>query len=331
MVVGRRQFLTLLGGAAVWPLAARAQPSGQIRRVGVLVPFNDFRDPQVQEQWSAFTHRMRELGWIEDRNIRFEVQFTGQNAERIRAGAQQLVSTGPDIIFVWANPALAALRDLTRTIPIVFAQVSDPLGSGLVANLARPVGNITGFQNFEPEIGGKWLQLLAEIAPDVTHVAYLYNQNIAANVGFLKSAELASTSLRMRLVPIAERGATNIEAAVAAFAREPNGGLIVAPNPTNTINREMIIGLAARLHLPAIYPFRLDAVAGGLVSYGFDVIEQQRGAAVYVNRILRGARPEELPVQLPTKYQLLINLKTARTLGLNVSFQLQQRADEVIE
>ena len=328
----RRRFITLLGSAAVArPIVTQAQQPGRIRRVGVLLPFDDDRDPQVQELLPTFKQRLHELGWVEDHNIRFDFQFTGQNAELIRTGAEELVAAAPDVIFVWSNPAVAGLRQATRTIPIIFAQVSDPLGSGFVTNLAHPVGNITGFQNFETEIGGKWLELLGEIAPSVRRVGFLYDQNIAANVAFLSSAEAASASLRMRVVAIAPRGAADLEPALTAFAREPNGGLIVAPNPVNAANRELIIALAARLHLPTIYPFRLDSTKGGFVSYGFNTIEQQRGAATYVDRILRGSKPDELPVQLPSKYQLVINLRAAKALGLDVSLQLQQRADEIIE
>ena len=329
----RREFVSLLGGAVIaWPIASQAQQSGRMRRVGVLLPFDSERDdPQVKEQWTAFKQRMHELGWIEDHNIRFDFRFTGQDVERMRVGAKELVAAAPDVIFVWSNPAVATLRQATQTIPIVFAQVSDAAGSGFVTSLARPAGNITGFQNFEPEIGGKWLELLKEIAPAVRRVAYLYDQDIAANVTFLRSAETAAASLGMKVVATAPRLVSEIEPAITAFAQEPNGGLIVAPNPLNTASRELLIALTARLRLPAIYPFRLDAVKGGLVSYGFDTIEQQRGAAVYVDHILRGAKPDELPVQMPLKYQLVINLKTAKALRLDVSSELQQRADELVE
>ena len=298
----------------------------------MLLPFDSERDdPQVKEQWTAFKQRMQELGWIEDHNIRFDFRFTGQDVERMSVGAKELVAAAPDVIFVWSNPAVATLRQATQTIPIVFAQVSDAAGSGFVTSLARPAGNITGFRNFEPEIGGKWLELLKEIAPTVRRVAYLYDQDIAANVTFLRSAETASASLGMKVVATAPRLVSEIEPAITAFAQEPNGGLIVAPNPLNTASRELLIASTARLRLPAIYPFRLDAVKGGLVSYGFDTIEQQREAAVYVDHILRGEKPNELPVQLPLKYQLVINLKTAKALRLDVSSQLQQRADELVE
>jgi putative ABC transport system substrate-binding protein len=328
----RREFITLLGGAAVmWPLAARAQRPERVRRIGVLIPFENENDPQVRDLWPAFKQRLGELGWLESRNILFDVHFTTQNIDQIRTGAANLVASAPELIYVWSNPALAALKQATQSIPIVFVLVSDPVGSGLVANLAHPGGNITGFQNFETAIGGKWLQLLKEIATGVRRVAVVYNQKIAANVAFLHTAEAASASMGVTVTAMDLQDVAAIEPAFTAFAHEPNGGLILAPNPLNSRNTEVISGLAARLHLPAIYPFRLDTVKGGLVSYGFDTVEQQRGAAAYVDRILKGEKPADLPVQAPTKYQLVINLKTAKALGLDVSLQMQQRADEVIE
>jgi putative ABC transport system substrate-binding protein len=328
----RREFIALFIGISIaWPAPALAQQSGRIRRVGVLIPFESERNPSVHPVLLAFKQYLRDLGWTEGRNIQLDYRFTTQNAESIRTAAGELVASAPDIIVVWANPAVAALREATKTIPIVFTQVSDPVGSGFVANLARPGGNITGFQNFETAIGGKWLELLKEIAPRVRRVLYVYDQNIAANAQFLRSAEAASTLLGMTVTGTDPPKATDIEPVLVAFASEPNGGLMVAPNPFNSINRELITALAARLHLPAIYPFRLFSEVGGLISYGVDRIEQQRGAAGYVDRILKGAKPEELPIQAPAKYQLVINLKTAKALGLDVSMQLQQRADEVIE
>jgi putative tryptophan/tyrosine transport system substrate-binding protein len=328
----RRKFITLLGAAAAaWPLTVRAQRAQSVRRIGVLIPFEDESDPQVRDLWPAFKQRLGELDWIEGRNIQFDVHFTSQNIDRIRTGASELVASAPDLIYVWSNPGLAALKQATQTIPIVFAQVSDPVGSGLVANLARPGGNATGFQNFETAIGGKWLELLKEIAPGVRRVAVVYNQKIAANVAFLRTAEAASASVGVTVTAMDLQDAAAIEPALRAFALEPDGGLIVTPNPLNARNTEVISGLAARLQLPAIYPFRDDPVKGGLVSYGFDTVEQQRGAAAYVDRILTGEQPANLPVQAPTRYQLVINLKTAKALGLDVSLQMQQRADEVIE
>ena len=243
----------------------------------------------------------------------------------------EIVARAPALIYVWSNPGLAALKQATQSIPIVFVLVSDPVGSGLVANLAHPGGNITGFQNFETAIGGKWLELLKEIAPGVRRVAVVYSQKIAPNVAFLHTAEAASTSMGVTVTAMDPQDLAAIEPRFTSFAQEPNGGLIVTPNPLNSRNTEVISGLAARLRLPAIYPFRLDPVKGGLVSYGFDTVEQQRGAATYVDRILKGAKPADLPVQAPTKYELVINLKTAKGLGLTIPENLLLLADEVIE
>jgi ABC-type uncharacterized transport system substrate-binding protein len=325
----RREFISLLDSTvATWPLAARAQQTGRVRRVGVLIPFPDDRETLVKEYLSAFRQRLHELGWDEGRNIRFDFRFTGQVPERMRAGTEELIALAPDIIVVWANPAAAIVREATQTIPIVFVVVSDPVGGGFVTNLAHPGGNITGFQNFETAIGGKWLQVLKEIAPDVRRVAFVHSPDISAHVAFMRAAEAGSASLGMTVTPVGLRGAAEIEPALRAFAKEPDGGLIVAPSPFNTTNQTLILGLTAELRLPAIYPFRYFAENGGLASYGFDTVQQH---ASYVDRILKGEKPGNLPVQAPTKYDLVINLKTAKALGLNVSLQLQQRADGVVE
>jgi putative ABC transport system substrate-binding protein len=329
----RRQFVMLFCGAvtATWPLAGRTQQSERVRRIGVLLPFDNADDPQARQLWPAFKQRLGELGWVEGRNIVFDLHFTTQAIDRIRASAAELVASAPELIVVWSNPGLAALKPATQTIPIVFALVGDPVGSGLVTNLARPGGNITGFQNFEPAMGGKWLELLKEIAPGLRRVGVIYNQNIAANVELLHNAEAASALMGMTVTATELHNAADIERILTEFAQVPGSGLIVTPNPLNSRNNELIVGLAARLRLPAIYPFHLDSEKGGLVSYGFDTIEQQRGIATYVSRILKGEKVGDLPVQAPTKYQLVINLKAAKALGLDVSPQLQQRADEVIE
>jgi putative ABC transport system substrate-binding protein len=328
----RREFIALLGCAAVpWPMAARAQQLGGPKRVGLLVPFPDDHDPQVQESLSAFKQRLRELGWIETRNIRFDIRFTGQDADRIRIGAEELIALSPNLIVVWANPAVAILRNATQSIPIVFVVVSDPVGSGFVTNLARPGGNITGFENFQTAIGGKWLEVLKDVAPEVRRVAFVHSPDIAAHVAFLRVAETASISRGMTVISTGVRSAAEIEPAITAFAQEPNGGLVIAPSPFNTTHQDLIIALAARLHLPAIYPFRYFSTNGGLVSYGFDTVEQHRAAALYVDRILKGEKPGDLPVQAPTKYELVINLKTAKALGLTISREVQLSADEVID
>ncbi len=328
----RREFIAFLGGTAVaWPMAAGAQQLGGPKRVGLLAPFPDDHDPLVQNYLSAFKQRLHELGWVETRNIRFDMRFTGQDVERIRTGAQELIALSPNLIVVWANPAVAILRNATQSIPIVFVVVSDPVGSGFVTNLARPGGNITGFENFQTAIGGKWLEVLKDIAPEVRRIAFVHSPDIAAHVAFLRAAETASISRGMTVISAGVRNAAEIESAITAVAQEPNGGLIIAPSPFNTVHQDLIIALAARLHLPAVYPFRYFATNGGLVSYGFDTIEQHRGAASYVDRILKGEKPGDLPVQAPTKYELVINLKTAKALGLTISREVELTADEVID
>jgi putative ABC transport system substrate-binding protein len=327
----RREFLVFLGGgAAGWPFAVQAQQPERVRRIAVLMPFSE-NDPEVQARFAAFKQRLKDLGWTDGRNVRIDHRFTDENTERIRIGAGELVAAAPDVIVVYANSATAALRQATHVIPIVFAQVSDPVTSGFVASLARPDGNITGFQNFETAIGGKWLEVLKQIAPEVRRAAVIMNPNVTANVAFLHSAEAAAPLLGMTVTGAGVRDAADIESALTAFAGEPNGGLIVVSSPTNLSNRELIIALAARLSLPAIYPYRYYATSGGLVSYGFDQIEQSLGAASYVDRILKGEKPGDLPVQAPTKYQLVINLKAAKALGLALPPTLLTRADEVIE
>jgi ABC-type uncharacterized transport system substrate-binding protein len=328
-VIGRREIIALFGGAAAWPVAA--QQRGQSKRVGVLAPFPSDNDPLVQEYLSAFKQHLRELGWIENQNVRLDIRFTGQDANRIRIGAEELIALSPNLIVVWANPAVAILRKATQNLPIVFVTVSDPVGSGFVTNLARPGGNITGFENFQTPIGGKWLEVLKDVAPEVRRIAFVHSPDIAAHVAFMRTAQTASMARGMTVISAGVRSAAEIESAVTAFAQEPNGGLIIAPSPFNTVNQDLIIALAARLHLPAIYPFRYFAVNGGLASYGFDTVEQHRRAASYVDRILKGEKPGDLPVQAPTKYDLVINLKTAKALGLTVSREVQLSADEVID
>jgi ABC-type uncharacterized transport system substrate-binding protein len=326
----RREFITLLGSVtAMWPLAARAQQSDRVRRIGVLMGFAE-NDEVWQVYLAAFRQRLQALGWTDGRNVRIDYRFTGENTERIRIAAEELVAVAPDVIFVSTNPAVSALMQSTRTIPIVFTWVSDSVGSRFVASLARPGGNVTGFHNFEPALGGKWLGVLKQVAPRVRRAAVVHVPEIAANVAFLHVAEAASASLGMTVTAAGVRDAADIERVLTAFAREPNGGLIVTPSPLTATRRELIIALAASLGLPAIYPFRFYSASGGLVSYGIDQMEQVREAASYVDRILRGANPGELPVQLPTKYELVINLKTAKALGLTIPQSLLLRADEVI-
>jgi putative ABC transport system substrate-binding protein len=296
----------------------------------MLIPFND-NEPEVKARLSAFKQRLHELGWIESRSIRFDYRFTGQDAGRIRTGAEELIALAPDVIVVWGNPAVAILQKATQTIPIVFAGASDPLESGFVTNLGRPGGNITGFQNFESAVAGKWLDLLKEIAPGVQRVALVHSPDASAQFGFIHAAQAASTSLGMTVTAAGVRSNADIEQALTAFAKEPNGGLIVAPFPFIATSQDRLIALASDLRLPAIYPFRYFAANGGLASYGFDTIDPHRQAASYVDRILKGEKPGDLPIQAPTKYELVINLKTAKAIGLTISRELQLRADELIE
>jgi len=327
----RRDFINSLGAAAVaWPISAHAQPLPRQRQVGLLIPFrND--EPEIKARLAAFKQRLHELGWIENRNIRFDYRFTGQDAERIGTGAEELIALGPDVIIAWNNPTVAILQKATQTIPIVFVGVSDPVESGFVANLGRPGGNITGFQNFETAIGGKWLDLLKEIAPAVQRVAFMHSADIPANLTFLHAAEQASIVLNMTVTAVAVKNIADIEDGLMLFAKEPNGGLIVAPFPFVVTNQDRIIALASDLQLPTIFPFRYFVLNGGLASYGFDTVEPHRQAASYVDRILKGEKPGNLPVQATTKYELVINLKTAKALGLTISREMQLRADELIE
>ena len=327
----RREFITLLGGAAAaWPLAARAQKIDRVRRVGVIMGF-----AQNDEVWQAylatFRQGLQELGWTDGRNIRFDYRFTGESAERMRIVAEEMVALAPDVIFVSTNSVVSATLKATRSIPVVFTWVSDPVGSGFVPNLAHPGGNVTGFHNFEPAIGGKWLDLLRQIAPGLRRVAVLHVPDIVPNVAFLRVVEAAAPAFGITVTAAEARNAADIERVLPAFAQDGGGGLIVTPSALTATRRDLIIALAARLGLPAIYSFRFYAASGGLMSYGIDQLELVRAAASYVDRILRGTSPGELPVQLPTKFELVINLKTAKALGLTVPNSLQLLADEVIE
>jgi putative tryptophan/tyrosine transport system substrate-binding protein len=323
----RREFIAALGGAVAWPLAARAQQVDRIRRVVVLMGIAN--DAEARARSVALHEGLQELGWTIGRNIQIDYRFADGDAEQIRAYANEAVASGPDLILAQSNPVLIALREATHTQPIVFLQVSDPVGGGFVENLARPGGNITGFTNFEPEMGSKWLQTLKEIAPAVERVAVVVQPETSAHAGFLRSAETASEALRIKLVPLGVHNTEEIERAITEFAPLPKSGMIVAPHPIT--RGHLIIDLAARYRLPAIYPFRFYPRDGGLVSYGIDQVDQFRRAATYVDRILRGTKPADLPVQQPTKYELVINLKTAKSLGLEVPPTLLARTDEVIE
>ncbi len=316
----RREFVTLLGVAAVaQPFAARAQQADRMRRIGVLMGFDE-NDEVWQSYLTSLKQRLQELGWIEGRNLRIYYRFTGDNTERTRIAAEELVALAPNLIFVSTNPVVSAV------MPIVFTWVS-----GFVASLARPAGNVTGFHNFEPQFGGKWLEVLKEAAPGVRRVAVLHVPEIAANIALMRAAEAASAALGVTVIPAAVREAADAEHVLSPFARELDGGLIVTPSPLTGTRRDVIVDVAARLRLPAIYPFGFYSASGGLLSYGIDQLELVRGAASYVDRILRGENPGELPVQLPTKFRLVINLKTAKALGLSISESFLLRADEVIE
>jgi ABC-type uncharacterized transport system substrate-binding protein len=327
----RREFIRLLGGvAAAWPLAARAQQAERIRRIGVLMNLAA-DDPEAPTRIAAFAQGLGEFGWNVDRNARIEYRWGSGDAERIRREAAELVALAPDVILSSGSPSVAALQRATGRVPIVFVQVVDPVGSGFVDSLARPGGNITGFSVFEYGISGKWLELLKEIALRVTQAAVLRDLALASGSGQLGAIQSVAPSLGVELRPIGVGDAGEIERAVAAFARSANGGLIVTGSTLTTVHRELIVGLAARHRLPAVYPFRFFATSGGLISYGPDSISPYRRAASYVDRILRGEKPAELPVQAPTKYELVINIKTAKALGTDVPETLLARADEVIE
>jgi putative tryptophan/tyrosine transport system substrate-binding protein len=330
MLLKRRNVMTLLGGAAAWPLAARAQHADRVRRIGVIMGFAE-DDAVWQAYLATFRQRLQDFGWSEGRNIRFDYRFTGESVAQMRTAAAEIVAMAPDVILVSTNPVVSAVLQATRTIPIVFTWVSDSVGSGYVGNLARPGGNITGFHNYEPALGAKWMGLLKEIAPAVQRVAFVHVPEISANLAFMRVGEASSAALAMKVSGAAVRTASDIERVLTEFAQEPAGGLIVTPSPLTATKRASIIELAARLRLPTIYSFRFYAADGGLISYGIDQTELVREAASYVDRILRGASPGDLPVQLPTKYQLVINMKAATALGLNVPPSMQLLADEVIE
>ena len=326
----RREFITLLGSAAAaWPLVARAQQAERMRRIAVLNNVAE-GDPDTQAWIGAFRQRLESLGWSENRNLKIGIRWGAADLTRLRHYAVELVSMGPDVAFVESTPSIRALQQATRTIPIVFVGGSNPVGSGFVASLARPEGNITGFISFEPAIGGKWLGTLKEIAPRVARAALIYNPRTHTGQYF-QSIETAAQSLGVELVRVAFHDASDIERGIDDFARAPNGGLLVLSDPSTALHRDLIVTLAARHRLPAVYPFRQFVATGGLISYGVDRPDQYRRAAEYVGRILKGEKPGELPVQAPTRFELVINLKTAKTLGLDVPLQLQQLADEVIE
>ena len=328
----RRDFIGLVGGAAVaWPLVARAQQPERLRRIGVLVA-SPADDAESQARVAAFKEGLAQLGWTEGRNVRIDTRWATTNADDLRKHAAELAASTPDVLVgASGTTTVAALLQATRTVPIVFAIVVDPVGAGFVASLARPGGNATGFTMFEYGMSGKWLELLKQIAPGVTRAAVLRDPAIASGIGQFGAIQAVAPSLRVELSPIDVRDAPEIERAVTAFAGIENGGLVVTASPSGSVHRELIIALAARHKLPAVYWQRFYRASGGLMSYGPDLLDQFRRAAGYVDRILKGEKPADLPVQAPTKYELVINLKTAKTLGLNVPQSLLASADEVIE
>jgi putative ABC transport system substrate-binding protein len=328
--IGRRKFLATLGSAAAWPLAARTQQAERMRRIGVLMT-TAADDPEGQARAAAFQQGLRQLSWTDGRNVRIDTRWATTNADRIRTSAAELVALAPDVILASGETTMPALGQATRTVPTVFVQVADPVGAGLVDSLARPGGNVTGFMVFEFSLSGKWLELLKQIAPAVTRVAVLRDAAIGTGTSQFAAIQSVAPSLGVEAIPVNVYDAGEIERSVGAFARSSNGGLIVTGGALTNTHRDLISALAARHRLPAVYPYRYFVAAGGLISYGPDVIDSYRRAAGYVDRILKGEKPADLPVQAPTKYDLAINLRTAKALGLEVPPTVLARADEVIE
>src|SRR3984893_13723217 len=327
----RRDFISLLGGAAAaWPLAARAQQPEQMRRIGVLMNAAA-DDPEDQAEVAAFQQVLQQLGWSDGRNVQFDIRWSENDVDRDRRYAAELAALMPDVVLASGTLSVAAFQHITRTLPMVFLRVSDPVGAGFVDSLARPGGNVTGFMLFEYSSSGKWLELLKEIAPRLTRAAILRDPANPAGIAQFGAIQAAAQSLGVEVSPISVRDAGEIERAVTAFARSANGGLIVTPSAGTSVHQDLIIALAARHRLPAVYAFRSNVTGGGLISYGVDHVDQFRRAATYVDRILKGEKPADLPVQAPTKYELIVNLKTAKALGLAIPPSVLARADEVIE
>jgi putative ABC transport system substrate-binding protein len=329
-MIRRREFITLLGGAAAWPLAARAQQGDRVRRIGVLMP-GDENDPEQKRRVSAFTQALAGLGWTDGRNVRMDLRVAGEDINRIQAIAQELVGLRPDIIVTnGAAPTVAVQRE-TRTIPIVFASGADPVAIGIVERLNRPGGNVTGFVNGEASLGGKWLELLSEIAPGLNRVAFMFNPDTVTASAYMPSLEMAARSLKIEPIIAHIHRDAEIETAIIALGREPGGGLVVVPDGFIAAHRAPIILAAARNNVPAVFWQSAFARDGGLLSYGPDPVDTFRRAASYVDRILRGEKPGDLPVQLPTKFEMVVNLKTAKALGLAIPPSIMLRATEVIE
>ena len=326
----RREFVTLLGGAAAWPLAARAQQRERMRRIGVLL--NATPDDSEYQIWiGAFLQGLAQSGWIIGDNVRIDTRWAGSKADDIRRHTAELAALSPDVILAHGDSTAGPLLAATRTVPIVFTVVADPVGGGLVDSLSRPGGNVTGFMLFEYSLGGKWLELLKQIAPRVRRAAVLRDPSLPSGTGQFGAIQAVAPALGMEVVPVNLRDAGEIERAVVAFARNAGGGLIVTASGWANAHRDLIVTLAARHKLPAVYYARFFVAAGGLVCYGPDRVDQYRRAASYVDRILKGEKPADLPVQAPTKYELVINLKTAKAIGLDIPSTVLARADEVIE
>jgi putative ABC transport system substrate-binding protein len=328
----RREFITILGGAAAtWPLPARAQHSEQMRRIGVLQGGGDTDDPRSQPNITAFLQTLQQLGWADGRNVKIDYRWPAADADKTRKYAAELVALAPDVILAMSSPSLDSLLQATRTVPIVFVGVADPAGAGFVDSLSRPGGNATGFMLFDYSLSTKWVELLKEIAPGVKRAAVLRDPAIASGIGQWGAISSAAPSLGVEVSPVNVRDAAEIERDLAAFAGSGNGGLIVTGSPLSIVHRELIISLAVRHKLPTVYFQRHFVAGGGLISYGPDMADHSRRAAGYVDRILKGEKPADLPVQAPTKYDLVVNLKTAKALGLTIPPAVLARADEVIE
>jgi putative ABC transport system substrate-binding protein len=329
-MIRRRDFVTLLGGAAAWPLAARAQQGDRLRRIGVLMSLDE-NDPEAKRRYAAFTQALVDLGWTDGRNVRIDLRWAGGDNNRMRALAQDLVGLQPDIIFTNATATTAALRRETRTIPIVFVGLFDPVASGIVSRFDRPTGNITGFANYEATLAGKWLELLSEIAPGLKRAGIMFNPDLFPVPVYMPSFETAARSLKVVPIIAPVHSDVEIETAIIALGGEPEGGLVVIPDGFTVSHRAPIILAAARNNTPAVYAQSEFVKDGGLLSYGADPVDLFRRAATYVDRILRGAKPTDQPVQLPTKFEMVVNRKTATALGLTVQPSILLRADEVIE
>jgi putative ABC transport system substrate-binding protein len=329
-MIRRREVIALLGGAAAWPLAARAQQGERVRRIGVLIGGNE-NDPELKRRVSAFTQAIAALGWTDIRNVRMDLRWGGGDINRILALAHELVGLQPDIIVTAGTPATAALQRETRTIPIVFAGVADPVASGLVARLDRPGGNITGFATMEASLGGKWLELLSEIAPGLKRAAIMFNPDLGPISSFMPSFEAAARSLKITPIAAPVRSDVEIETAIIALGRESGGGLVVMPDAFMVAHRAQIISAAGRSNVPAVYVIPRFVRDGGLLSYGVPQPDIWRRAATYLDRILRGEKPGDLPVQFPTKFEMVVNRKAATALGLAIPPSIMLRADEVIE